>query len=98
MDRVDIQHQVEVLARELTALMLRRPHHHLTSLHVSCPAEIRAQDLKRLVSRRLAECGIDFVDVYMVEEGGPVRMVAAYVEPGPGQREVELVLPEEPTP
>ena len=84
MDRVDIENQVEVLARELTAMMLRRPHHHLTSLHVSCPPEIQPQALKRLVAR-LTE--------YVLRTRRPLLATPEVFQDLVAQREVELIGP-----
>lgn len=93
MNSSELHDQVEHLARELTALMNERAHRHLTCVHVTCPPGVQPRQVKVLLARRLAESGIDFVDVYPHEEPGPLRLLAAYVQPAPGQPEVEAIGP-----
>lgn len=80
MEPASVEHQIEQLARQLTRMLLTRSGH-LISVHLTCPPELEGAQVKELLRAHLAESGIDFVDVWLRDERGPIQLLSATIEP-----------------
>lgn len=80
MDHASAEQQIDQLARQITRMLLDRPGH-LISVQVSHPPDLDGAEIKALLRAHLAESGIDFVDVWLRDEPGPIQLLSATIEP-----------------
>ena len=78
MDR-DLEEQIDHVARAVTGLVRFRPGR-LVALVVAAPGGGSNEDLRIALERRLAEAGIDFVDIQVRRGTGPVHLESAEFE------------------
>ena len=71
--------QIDALGRAVSGLVRQRSGR-LVAITVTLPSDVAAGDLKHLLTGRLALSGLDFVDITVLAQEGPVRLVSAEFE------------------
>ena len=76
-----VRDDIDYLAREVTIDVSRHPDRLLVALEVTLPWHMDGPRFIRSLQCRLAESGLDFIDIVLRREVGPTRLISATYRP-----------------